>query len=167
MLMVGSIDRNEIGGRYTGPLLQDAVITAVFGRTDDVHTVPHSGVDFASTTNNRVQSPVTGKVVFRADDGDGNAMSSYFGNCIIIDCGDDERYLLGHFASLAVNVGDGVEAGPTYLGEQGSTGQSTGNHVHVGYARTSINPWFLKEPNGGTLHLMDAAAPIVIGIEAQ
>lgn len=52
-----------------------------------------------------------------------------YGNCIIIDHGNGFRTLYGHMSSLNVSVGKVVQRGEL-IGKKGSTGQSTGVHLH-------------------------------------
>ena len=59
-------------------------------------------------------------------------MSKYYGgygNCIIIDHGGGVATLYGHMSSLVAKNGQTVAAGET-IGKVGSTGNSTGNHLH-------------------------------------
>jgi murein DD-endopeptidase MepM/ murein hydrolase activator NlpD len=52
-----------------------------------------------------------------------------YGICVDIDHGDGYLTRYGHFSKLYVNVGDSVGAGQA-LGKTGTTGRSTGTHLH-------------------------------------
>ncbi len=53
-----------------------------------------------------------------------------YGNCVIVDHGDGVQTLYAHFSKLEVEVGDTVKAGDV-VGLIGSTGNSTGPHLHL------------------------------------
>ena len=55
--------------------------------------------------------------------------STGYGNRIIVDHGGGYKSLYAHCSSLAVKVGDYVVQGDT-IAYVGSTGLSTGNHLH-------------------------------------
>ena len=57
-----------------------------------------------------------------------------YGNCVMIDCGDGTRALFGHLSSIAVAAGDAVLRGQV-LGGAGTTGVSTGVHLHYEWRR--------------------------------
>lgn len=52
-----------------------------------------------------------------------------YGNKIIIDHAGDISTLYAHLQTISVEPGQTISAG-TYLGEMGSTGRSTGSHLH-------------------------------------
>jgi murein DD-endopeptidase MepM/ murein hydrolase activator NlpD len=68
---------------------------------------------------------------------------------ILLDSG--ETILLGHLSSTYVHEGQRVKKGHV-VGRQGSTGKSTGEHVHMGVTMadgSSKNPfvWFMENAN--------------------
>ena len=128
----------------------DAIITGMFNLTDDVHTEAHAGQDFVLSTS-IVPSPVEGTVAFTS--AESSAWGSVFGNSVIIETIDGYRVLLAHLSQLFVSVGDDVVVG-THIGIQGSTGRSTGDHIHIGLT-TGDNPWFNKDADGGCSRLLD------------
>ncbi|MEU2508106.1 M23 family metallopeptidase [Streptomyces sp. NPDC007863] len=97
----------------------------------------HSGVDFHASYGSSVVSVGSGTVV---EAGWGGA----YGNNIVIRMNDGTYTQYGHLSSIGVYVGQSVEPGQQ-IGVSGSTGNSTGPHLHF-EARTTaeygsdINP---------------------------
>lgn len=101
-------------------------ITSPFGyRTSPISGKPelHKGIDIGAYQGADVVAADYGRVVYSQYNGGG------FGNCIVIDHGNGLMTLYGHLYSRAVNVGDNVNQGQ-YIGAVGSTGWSTGPHLH-------------------------------------
>lgn len=94
---------------------------------------PHNALDFAVPLNTRVGAPVSGRVVVAGWDSGG------FGNSLRIDQGNGNYWILGHLNSLGVKVGQQVHAGD-FVGYSGSTGRSTGPHLHVEARHDLWNP---------------------------
>lgn len=87
---------------------------------------PHKGIDIARTdrsTSPPILAADAGTVVTTGDAGDG------YGNKIIIDHGNGMRTLYAHLANISIRAGESVKKGQT-LGVMGTTGQSTGIHLH-------------------------------------
>jgi len=106
------------------------------GRQDpfDGHEAWHRGVDFAGAMGEQVMSVAAG-VVTRAEPASG------YGNLIEINHGNGYVTRYGHNQRLLVAVGDTVVRGqPVAL--MGSTGRSTGPHVHFEVLRNGrqVNP---------------------------
>ncbi|TMQ11318.1 MAG: hypothetical protein E6J91_23395 [Deltaproteobacteria bacterium] len=93
-------------------------------RSDPVHggTVNHPGFDLAAATGTQVTAAAAGTVVHAGPAGT-------YGNLVTLrhDNGFETRY--AHLSAVDVQVGDRVEAGAA-LGKVGSTGYSTGPHLH-------------------------------------
>ncbi len=99
----------------------DGVITSYvgprWGRT-------HNGIDIAGDgCKGKPAVAACDGVVVRADWYGG------YGNCVIIDHGDGVQTLYAHLSAFSVQVGDVLEAGDE-VGKIGSTGNSTGPHLH-------------------------------------
>ncbi|WP_405675578.1 M23 family metallopeptidase [Streptomyces sp. NBC_01511] len=88
----------------------------------------HSGVDFRAASGTSVVAVGAGTVV---EAGWGGA----YGNNVVIRMNDGTYTQYGHLSSVGVSVGQGVAPG-TPVGVAGSTGNSTGPHLHF-EARTS------------------------------
>ncbi len=82
----------------------------------------HKGTDIASPANTPVLATGSGKVVK-------SYYSSSYGNYIAIDHGGGVITGYAHMNSRLVSVGETVSAGQQ-IGKVGSTGISTGNHLH-------------------------------------
>ncbi|GAA4724283.1 M23 family metallopeptidase [Brevibacillus fulvus] len=80
----------------------------------------HKGIDIAGS--GAIAAADNGRVVFAGWDGD-------YGNAVIIDHGNGMETLYGHMRQIKVKVGDVVAQGKT-IGIMGSTGDSTGVHLH-------------------------------------
>jgi len=83
---------------------------------------PHSGVDFRSPRGRRVLAPAAGTVQLSDD-------LFYTGNTVVIDHGGGLVSVLAHMQSLLVKEGTTLTAGQP-VGSVGSTGRSTGPHLH-------------------------------------
>lgn len=118
--------------RWSGPLLADDFIrpvrhtvSSVFGKRRILNGVKksrHSGTDFRSPAGTLVQSPARGEVVLATD-------LYYTGNTVIVDHGGGLYSLMAHLQERSVKVGEQVDRGAA-LGRVGSTGRSTGPHLH-------------------------------------
>ena len=82
----------------------------------------HSGVDIAGAHGTKVIATAAGKVVYSGNKGP-------MGKTIIIDHGFGIRTHYGHNDALLVKSGTRVERG-TAIAKLGSTGRSTGPHLH-------------------------------------
>jgi murein DD-endopeptidase MepM/ murein hydrolase activator NlpD len=87
----------------------------------------HAGVDLGYDYGAAVPSVFDGEVVQTGNFSDG------YGNQILIYHPDYDCYTrYAHLSSIAVNAGDYVSAGEV-IGYVGSTGNSTGPHLHLEY----------------------------------
>jgi murein DD-endopeptidase MepM/ murein hydrolase activator NlpD len=82
----------------------------------------HTGVDFASSRGTPIRVSNSGKVISAGWNGN-------YGLCVIVDHGNGVQTLYGHCSKLYVSVGQYVSKGNT-IAAVGSTGRSTGPHVH-------------------------------------
>jgi len=82
----------------------------------------HEGIDIGSPPGTPVEAPAAGSVVEASSQGD-------FGKHVMLDHGNGVRSLYGHLKRLDVKVGQRVAKGQV-IGLVGSTGRSTGPHLH-------------------------------------
>lgn len=94
----------------------------------------HKGIDIASAFGTPIYAAQAGTVI-TAEYNDG------YGYYVIIEHNGEFKTLYGHASTLCVNKGDKVEQGQL-IALVGSTGMSTGNHLHFEIIRkgTKINP---------------------------
>ncbi len=96
----------------------------------------HLGLDIAGATGAPVYATDSGVVVYAAPIGGG------YGNMIQIDHGNGYSSVYAHLSAFLVSCGQSVAAGQR-IGMVGSTGNSTGPHLHfeIRYFGQFINPW--------------------------
>lgn len=120
---------------WNGPLLKpnQGRITTIYGvrryyNGKFAESYYHRGVDYASATGSPVVAPAAGTVALV---GTVSAGFRVHGNTIGIDHGQGITSILMHLNSINVKEGDFVKAGQL-VGTVGSTGASTGPHLHWG-----------------------------------
>jgi murein DD-endopeptidase MepM/ murein hydrolase activator NlpD len=125
--------------------IKGAAEMSTFGRRIDPFTgrlALHAGLDLAGPAGSKIYSPAGGKITSAE-------RSSSYGNMIEIDHGFGVSTRYGHLSEILVKEGQKVEKGKI-IGVQGSTGRSTGAHLHyeVRYYDQPMNPKrFLKAGN--------------------
>ena len=95
----------------------------------------HPGLDITAPYGERVVASGSGVVVSAENNGDG------YGNKVVIGHGNDISTLYGHLSAILVKNGEEVKEGDP-IGRVGSTGRSTGNHLHfeIRVDGTPVNP---------------------------
>lgn len=95
----------------------------------------HNGLDMAAPSGSRILAAYDGEVV-AAD------YSGTMGNYIMIDHGDGLYTIYMHCSALLVSKGQMVAKGEQ-IAKVGSTGRSTGPHLHFGVRRDGsyVSPW--------------------------
>lgn len=110
------------------PLLEPVVqyrVTSTFGPRSDPFNrrrAMHYGLDMAAPVGTPIHVPAPGTVTYAGWRG-------HYGRLIEVDHGNGIRTRYGHLSSIAVEVGDVVERRDV-IGEMGSSGRSTGSHLH-------------------------------------
>jgi len=99
-------------------------ITSPFGPRTDPYTGYHEGVDIGASTGTPVLAMGNAQVLSAGWNGG-------YGNCVIIDMGNGLQAYYGHLSAISVSAGQTVNEGDL-LGAVGSTGNSTGPHLHFG-----------------------------------
>lgn len=115
----------------------NARITSIFW--EDRGGRPHRGVDLsASGSNVPLYSMCNGRVLTVANDPTG------FGNYVIMkDDNSGLGFLYAHMSQVSVVQNQFISIG-TQIGIQGSTGSSTGNHLHLEMQDLSNRNWIFR-----------------------
>jgi len=82
----------------------------------------HDGIDIAASSGTPIHAAASGTVIYAG------WMEGY-GNLVVIDHGNGLSTAYGHQSSIAVGNGQAVAQGQT-IGYVGTTGHSTGPHLH-------------------------------------
>ncbi|MFI5240984.1 MAG: peptidoglycan DD-metalloendopeptidase family protein [Microgenomates group bacterium] len=93
----------------------------------------HQGTDIANHGSPNVLAADSGKVVLA-----GWPDSSGYGNRVIIDHGNGYKTLYGHLSKIYVVQGQTVSRGSA-IGQMGSTGRSTGIHLHFEVIQNGVH----------------------------
>ena len=113
--------------------LPEASVTSCFGQR---WGRLHAGVDLAAPDGTRIRAAGAGIVVAAGP-------AAGYGNAVLIDHGNGFLTHYGHMSVITVTVGQHVTAGEQ-IGDEGSTGHSTGPHlhfeVHQGSYKNPIEP---------------------------
>jgi murein DD-endopeptidase MepM/ murein hydrolase activator NlpD len=110
---------------YRKPVVGEVEFTSGFGvRSDPFLGRPamHTGLDFRASTGDPVRVTANGKVVSAG-------WSGGYGRMVEVDHGNGLSTRYGHLSEINVKVGEQVKIGQV-IGEVGSTGRSTGPHLH-------------------------------------
>lgn len=107
-------------GRWTHPLYEGAPVT----QKPNMGHRPTWSVDFGVPTGTRVKAASAGVVSSVIDKG-----AASYGKYIVLAHANGIKTLYAHLSSFAVAVGKQVSSGST-IGYSGSTGNSTGPHLH-------------------------------------
>jgi len=132
------LNRNVVlAAQPAGAPVTGGYISSTFGMRLDPFTgdvTMHSGMDFAGSEGEAVESVAAGVVTWAGD-------RSGYGNMVEIDHGNGYATRYGHNETILVHVGEIVKKGQE-IALMGSTGRSTGPHVHfeVLYNGVAVDP---------------------------
>ena len=126
-----SSDFATSGGVLTDPLNNKGVITSPFGYRESpggIGSTNHKGIDIGAPSGTKIYAAAAGTVTLAGwNDG--------YGYCTIINHGGGYSTLYGHQRQKPiVKVGQTVQAGQL-IGYVGTTGNSTGPHLHFEYMK--------------------------------
>ena len=110
---------------YRKPVIGEVEFTSGFGvRSDPFLGRPamHTGLDFRAATGDPVRATANGKVA-------SSGWAGGYGRMVEIDHGNGLSTRYGHLSEINVKVGDVIKIGQV-IGAVGSTGRSTGPHLH-------------------------------------
>lgn len=129
-----------VTGNYAWPTVTQNITSPYGWRICPFHGKEfHDGIDISC-------SGINGKPVYAIQDGVITRSSWYsgYGNCVIISCAGGISALYAHLSGYNCSKGQVVSKGQV-LGYVGSTGNSTGPHLHFMVFKdgTTISPWTL------------------------
>jgi murein DD-endopeptidase MepM/ murein hydrolase activator NlpD len=135
---------NTIAYRGSGmmyPLAVASPITSLFGWR--IHPITgnqrfHAGIDLGAPTGTPVLAAAKGQVA-TAD------WLGGYGKTVILSHGSAQQTLYGHLSEIFVQPGQWVEPGMV-IGQVGSTGNSTGPHLHFEVRHLTQNGWVAVDP---------------------
>lgn len=133
----------SVGVSFRWPLGVAGKITSNFGNRESPTagaSTYHKGIDISAPAGTAIYAAAAGKVVTAQ-------YSSSAGNYIMIYHGNSTYTVYMHCSSLSVSVGQSVEQGQA-IGAVGSTGYSTGAHLHFGISINGsyVNPLSYVSP---------------------
>ncbi len=117
--------RNAMGELFRLPIAAQFRWTSPYGyRIDPIAGVKsfHTGTDMACPTGTPILAAMSGKVTT-------TGINRVYGNYVIIDHGNGYQTLYAHMSKIIASKGQWVSQG-TRIGLVGSTGYSTGPHLH-------------------------------------
>ncbi len=125
IVQIGTKTTVSRGGRINYGVVSGKRISSLYGSR--IHPITgrrrfHDGLDIAATHGNGVYAYTDGRVVEAGWNGG-------YGIAILIDHGNGLRTRYGHLSKINVRVGERVKTGER-IGAVGSTGNSTGPHLH-------------------------------------
>ena len=139
--LIARIQSGRGSGGYTGkwdgwgsaPIRASHRLTSPFGMR--FHPIlrcwkAHKGVDLACPTGTPIYAAAPGRVITAG-------WRSVLGNAVIIDHGGGWSTVYGHCSRVAVSSGQNVKSGQV-VGYVGSTGRSTGPHLHFGVRKNGV-----------------------------
>jgi hypothetical protein len=121
----------------------EGIISGVFGSQRILNgkaKSPHRGLDIAAETGTPIYACNEGLVIHAEDD------LYYTGGTIILDHGHGVKSIYAHLSNVKVTVNQTVSK-DDIIGEVGSTGRSTGPHLHWGVMvfNTYVDPQLLLD----------------------
>lgn len=116
----GQIGNSYTENKWLWPVPGYRSISSYFGPRNSVH---HDGFDIAAPSGAPIVSAKAGTVILAAPNGN-------FGNCVAVTQDSGETVYYAHMSRIGVVPGQKVAAG-SVIGYVGTTGNSTGNHLHM------------------------------------
>lgn len=132
---VYSVSTGAIRTTSSQPVYDGYYMRPIIGgvKTQGIHG--HNGVDLASSYGANILASASGEVIISRSSG----YNGGYGLYVVIKHSNGTQTLYGHLSSVSVSVGDTVRQGQV-IGKMGSTGKSTGVHVHF-EIRGARNPF--------------------------
>ena len=123
------------------PLPGHTYISCHFGEVDAFGNAGHCGTDIPAPEGTPILAAHSGTVLV-------SGWNDSYGNQVLLDNGAGLSTRYAHMTATAVTAGETVTAGQV-IGYVGSTGDSTGNHLHfeVMQGGIRVNPLDMVSPN--------------------
>lgn len=119
-------DQNMCAG-WVAPLGPGAPVSSLYGMrqlSDEVKPKLHAGIDFPAPAGTEIRAASSGIIVYAGTD-------IYGGNYLAIDHGNNITTGYAHMTHFAPGLSEGVHVNAgQVIAYVGSTGRSTGNHLH-------------------------------------
>ncbi len=120
-----AVSEDKYKAEFTYVTPTNGTVTSAFGNR--IHPVSfeksfHYGIDIANVTGTQINSFADGII-------EHTGYSNSYGNYLIIDHGNEFKTLYAHCDKISVSSGDEITIGEK-VAEMGSTGVSTGSHLH-------------------------------------
>jgi TP901 family phage tail tape measure protein len=106
----------------------NGTITGRVGDSRAGGTRSHRGIDIAQPMGTRLDANVGGKVI-ASGSAKSQGYDSSYGNIVVVQDKDGVKHLYAHLEKAIAKLGATIVAG-TQIGNVGSTGHSTGSHLH-------------------------------------
>ncbi len=142
--------------------LDDIFITQLFGSTIDSKRLytsgSHNGVDFKASIGTPIKA-MAGGTIMGTGDTDLTCPGASYGRWVLIKHDNGLSSIYAHLSLIKVSQGQTISAGQV-IGYSGSTGYSTGPHLHIGvYAASAVKIANLPSKScGGRTYTMPVAA---------
>jgi murein DD-endopeptidase MepM/ murein hydrolase activator NlpD len=141
---------NEFNASFIYPLSNPAPITSKFGwRTHPITGSRrfHAGIDIGAPMGAPVVATGSGTIVSAGWNGG-------YGKAIVIQHNGVQQTLYGHLSEIFVQPGQQIEQG-TVIGRVGSTGNSTGPHLHFETRTATADGWVAVDPYAEVEYALD------------
>lgn len=144
---IGGSEIKEVNGvRFATGNPTTTRITSYFGSTESgIHDNGHGALDIAAAGVHYIIAAKSGKVIYpkpgdKIDYGVGSINTKGYGNYVILEHDDGNYTIYGHMLanSIPVVAGQKVSQGQI-IGQMGSSGNSTGQHLHFEIRALSNN----------------------------
>ncbi|WP_310426219.1 peptidoglycan DD-metalloendopeptidase family protein [Chamaesiphon sp. VAR_48_metabat_135_sub] len=145
-----NIGENESNAELIYPLSSPAPTTSSFGwRTHPItgNRRFHSGVDIGAPMGAPVVAAGSGTII-------SSGWLGGYGKAIVIQHNGVQQTLYGHLSEVFVQPGQRIEQG-TVIGRVGSTGNSTGPHLHFESRMATSDGWVAVDPGDDIKYALD------------
>lgn len=116
-----------------GPLPVSGTVSSLYGPRKvslPGASTNHRGIDIAAPKGTSIRAAASGKVTFAGWYGNG-------GKTVMVE-NDTKKWIYMHMSTIMAKKGDKVQKGDG-IGKVGSTGNSTGPHLHFGYYQKGVS----------------------------